>query len=236
MASPPGANRVSDVLHRGAHAVVNHVRRAPATHAYVFTLLVTTAVVHTLDRRVADELLRQVSTNLYEMGRDALRVLLLSAFLLDGPQWLSQVLLVSIVVGTLERRIGTSPMIVLVTVGHFGATLVTTAGIWANVRFGHSGGDLVRAVDVGASYVMFAAAGAVVMGLGRWRRSAQVGLALEVGVPLALRHTFTDAGHVAAAAIGASFVVVLAAASLHAVPRQPTSAGGDPQHGRDTVT
>ena len=94
MASPPGANRVSDVLHRGAHAVVNHVRRAPATHAYVFTLLVTTAVVHTLDRRVADELLRQVSTNLYEMGRDALRVLLLSGnggiILFEDPEALVQ--------------------------------------------------------------------------------------------------------------------------------------------------
>ena len=61
-------------------------------------------------------------------------MLFLSAFLLDGGRWITQVGLFSLVYGAVERWAGSWRWLAVVVVGHVGATLVTTVGIWADVR------------------------------------------------------------------------------------------------------
>ena len=100
---------------------------------------------------MATELLRRLSTNLYEMSRDAFRVRLLSTFLLDGSHWFREVVLVSVGLGSLERRVGTTRAVAVAVVGYGGATLVTTVGIWVNVWFRARRGALGTNDDVGAS-------------------------------------------------------------------------------------
>ena len=226
------AGRGLAAARRAPAALVNHVRRSPATHVYLFVLLVTTAVLDTVDARLATALLRQLSTNLREMSRDAFRVLLLSAFLLDGSHWFREVAMVSVVLGSLERRVGTMRAVAVAAVGHVGATLVTTVGIWANVSFGHGGGALVRTIDVGASYVLLAGAGALVMRIRKWPGLARALLVVWVVVPFAQGHSFTDAGHLAAACIGATFIEVIDPTGA----RKTRSPGaGFTQHGRTTT-
>ena len=63
--------RLRGLAYRVGHAVRTWVVRAPGTHVYLFALLVTTQTVHSLHPTLATELLRNTSTNLFQMGRNA---------------------------------------------------------------------------------------------------------------------------------------------------------------------
>jgi hypothetical protein len=149
-------------------------------------------------------LLRQVSTNLEQMGRSTVRVLVLSAFLLGGSSIVIPVLMFAFVYVPLERCVGTWQWLTVVVVGHVGATLVTTFGIWADVRSHRGTTALVQAIDVGPSYGLMAAAGYLLAGL-RWARVRAATLLLFVGylaLPFMGTASFTDSGHAAAGCIG----------------------------------
>ena len=194
-----------------ATAVRRWVVRAPGTHVYLLVLLVTTAPVRSLHPVLATALLREVSTNLTQMGRSAGRVLFLSAFLLDGGRWITQVVLFSLVYAPVERWAGSWRWLAVVVAGHVGATLVTTVGIWADVRSNRGAVQLADTIDVGVSYGFYAVAAFGTFGLGRrWMRiAARVALAGVLGRALVTRHTFTDMGHVAAMCIGGAMYIVL---------------------------
>jgi hypothetical protein len=188
-----------------------YLHAAPGTHVYLLILLVTTTTVRSLHPALAEQLLRQLSTNLTQMGRSAGRVLVLSAFLLDGGRWLTQVVLFTAVYVPLERWVGTARWFLIVAAGHVGATLVTTVGIWADVRSNRGGLALSRSIDVGTSYGFFAAAGFLVFAFRSvaLRVVYGVGLGGFLGYQMARTHTFTDAGHVAAVVIGAALFLLL---------------------------
>ncbi len=188
-----------------AQAVKRYVTRAPGTHIYLLVLLVTTATVRSLNDELASQLLRQLSTNLYQMGRSAGRVLLLSAFLLDGGRWWLQAAILTVFFVPVERVFGTSRWLITVLVGHVGATLVTTVGIWADARYNRAALSLTRTIDVGASYGLFAAAGLLTFAVRRpWKFVYAAGLWGYLAFTLGTRHSFTDAGHFSAVCIGAS--------------------------------
>ena len=110
-------------------------RRSPGTLIYLLMLLVATAVVRSTSPSLSNELLREVSTNLTQMGRSTGRVLLLlSGFLIAGSSQVIVALWFALVYAPLERWVGTWRWLAVVVVGHVGATLVTTFGIWADVR------------------------------------------------------------------------------------------------------
>ncbi len=186
-------------------------RRSPGTHIYLLVLLVTTAVVRSTSPSLSNDLLRQVSTNLYQMGRAAGRVLLLSGFLIGSSSTLVVVVWFAVVYVPLERWIGTWLWLAIVAVGHVGATLVTTVGVWADVRNHRGTTALVQAIDVGPSYGLFAAAGFVVLGVPRtWLRLALVAALVALLVfPFLNGSTFTDTGHAAAACIGAAMWLLM---------------------------
>jgi len=68
---------------------------------------VTTLMQRGLDETTATRVLRQASTNLFQMTRDAPRVLFLSAFLPDHGRLLVDLVLFTLVMVPVERWIGT---------------------------------------------------------------------------------------------------------------------------------
>jgi hypothetical protein len=179
------------------------VSAAPATHILLLILLITTLLLRGLDGQVANQVLRDQSTNLVRMTTDAPRVLFLSAFLLDSGNVIFEFAKVLLVLVPLERIVGTSRAVAVFAAGHVGATIVTTVGIWWQVRSGSAARGLVYPVDVGVSYGLMAGAGALVWCFRRRGVFLLAGLLVAFTVArLVAFGTFTDWGHAAALAIG----------------------------------
>lgn len=180
------------------------VRSAPVTYGYLAVLVVTTWVLASASGRLSNKLLLAQSTNLHQLARDPVRVLISSAFWLPGT--FSLVLwaaLLSLVLAPMERRIGSWRLGIVFAIGHVGATLLTAAGLWAALRFDTVEQAVVNARDVGASYGLLAAAAAMTYLLApRLRLGYAVLLLAGVVAAAALSHTFTDFGHLLAALLG----------------------------------
>ena len=143
---------------------------APGTHILLLILAVTTLVLRSVDAPTATRILRHQSTNLFQMSRDAPRVLVLSAFLLDNGRLLMEAAMFTLVLAPVERWVGTYRWLATFAAGHVGATLATTVGIWLQVREEGAGRSLLYPVDVGVSYGVAAVAGVLVYRLRRpWR-------------------------------------------------------------------
>jgi len=180
------------------------IRSAPMTSGYAAILFVTTWVLASSRGRLADRLLLAQSTNLHQLTRDPIRVLINSAFWLSGT-WtlLVWVALLMLVVAPVERRIGSLRTGLVFWVGHVGATLLTAAGLWTALRLDTVEQSVVNAKDVGPSYGFLAVAGALTYLLAPRLRLAYAGV-LIVGVVavVAFSHTFTDFGHLLSLLLG----------------------------------
>jgi hypothetical protein len=202
---------VRERAHGVGRRVADYLAKAPGTHILLLIVMITTLMQRGLDETTATRVLRQASTNLVHMTRDAPRVLFLSAFLLDHGHLLVEVVLFTLVMVPVERWIGTYRWMGVFAAGHVGATLATTVGIWLQVRSGSAGSNLVYPVDVGVSYGLYAVAAVLPR---RLPRPADV-IVLGIIVGLALRGvvmsgTFTDWGHAAAVAIGLALAPLVA--------------------------
>jgi hypothetical protein len=181
------------------------VRRfAPATCAYVLILVGTTAFLTSSSERSDDRLLFAVSTNLHQLARVPIRVLIASAFWTSG--WWNLALWIALfaaILAPVERRVGWRRTAATFAAGHLGATLIVATGLWIGIQFGIVDHADVFARDVGASYGFFAVAAlAGYLIVPRYRIGY---LALIIGyvvVHATLSHTFTDFGHLSAVAIG----------------------------------
>jgi len=183
-------------------AGADYLAAAPGTHILLLILAVTTLVLRGVDAPTTTRILRHQSTNLFQMSRDAPRVLVLSAFLLDNGRLLSEAVLFTLVLAPVERWIGTYRWLATFAAGHVGATLATTIGIWLQVREG-AGRSLVYPVDVGVSYGLAAVAGVLVYRLRRPLAVAWLALvAVDIGWAVIGTGTFTDWGHLVAFGIG----------------------------------
>ena len=195
-------------------AVADYLAAAPGTHVLLLILAVTTLVLRSVDAPTATRILRHQSTNLFQMSRDAPRVLVLSAFLLDSGRLVSQALTFTLVLAPVERWVGTYRWLATFAAGHIGATLATTVGIWLQVREG-AGASLLYPVDVGVSYGVAAVAGVLVY---RLPRLLAVGWAafmtVDIGRAVVGTGTFTDWGHLVAFGIRRRVLVALGAGLL----------------------
>ena len=190
---------------RARRAAAGYVAKAPGTHVLLLIVTVTTLMQRGLDETTATRVLRQASTNLFQMTRDAPRVLFLSAFLLDHGHLLVELVLFTLVMVPVERWIGTYRWLGVFAAGHVGATLATTVGIWIQVRSGSAGNDLVYPIDVGVSYGLYAVAAILPRRLPR--PAAEIVVAILIGITLrgvVTSGTYTEWGHAAAVAIGFS--------------------------------
>jgi rhomboid family protein len=187
-----------------APAVGGYLRTTPVTCVYAFVLLITTWVLQTSSARVANQLLLERSTNLYQLARDPVRVIVESAFWLSSTwqvfPWLA---LLFAIVAFAERRVGSLRVVGVLAAGHVGATLLTAAGLWLALRADAIERSVVYARDVGPSYAFFAAAAFLTYLLPRRLRAPYAAILLAYGCATAVvSTTFTDFGHLLAIGIG----------------------------------
>jgi hypothetical protein len=176
----------------------------PVTCAYLLVLTATTAVLSISSERTDDQLLFGASTNLHQLARIPIRVLIASAFWTVG--WRELALWAALflaILAPVERHLGWRRMTLTFAAGHVGGTLIVAAGLWVGVKLGTVGRADAVALDVGASYGFFAVAAlaAYLLAL-RYRLTYVAVMVGYVAARAALFHTFTDFGHLTAVAIG----------------------------------
>ncbi|WP_245668670.1 rhomboid-like protein [Nocardia xishanensis] len=191
------------LLRRILPAIRRHLGAAPASTAYAFTLFVTWWTLRGLGEAVQHRLILSASTNLANMRRDPVQVLVASAFWTEGKfPWLT-ILEFLVVMAAAERWLGTGRWILLFATGHIGATLITVTGISRAIDRGLIPLRVAIAPDVGASYGFTAVLAAMAF---RFRGVVRALWATTLVVVLAaaiwIGPTFTDYGHLCAALIG----------------------------------
>jgi hypothetical protein len=193
-------------LHRGPAWLGAYLRAAPATLIYLFTLLVTQLTLSTVDDHLGQKLLISESTNLANMARVPLQVLIGSAFWLDSSPVVTYVALATllIVMAALEHWLGTGRWLVTVLTGHLGATLLTLVVTTCLLRRGLLSPAVAHASDVGASYALLTALGLLVHRLPRLRHrlGLAVAAAVGLGVVLVADQEIADLGHLLSFLIG----------------------------------
>ena len=199
----PGTAAIGRWWRRVRPSVVAYVLGSPATFLYLFVLTITTWVLLGLTSDIVDSILHEHSTNLDQLRTNPVRVLIRSAFWVDGYLLLVWVVLFALVLAPAERWLGTVRWLVVFVAGHVGATLSTAAGLWLAIRWRLAPSSLSNVVDVGVSYGFAALAAIFTYRLpppGRWYWA--VGLLAVTGGAAIIGGTFTDFGHLAAVIIG----------------------------------
>lgn len=180
------------------------VRAAPVTTTYLLVLAATSTAFSLTSTRSRDRLLFDLSTNLHQLARVPVRVLVASAFWLGGwSQLLLWAVLLLAVLAPVERRLGSRRTLIAFAIGHIGATLVVAAGLLVALRLGAVDPLVERARDVGASYGFLAVAALATYLLPRaLRLPYAVLLSGCILFLVATSGSFTDFGHLTAVAIG----------------------------------
>lgn len=194
--------------------------RIPATICLLVAVTVSTAVVAGLPEGAARRVILSQSTNLHELGRHPLRVLVVSAFLIGEPVHLPLVVLAGLLLATVEWWLGTARWVGVFAAGHVGATLLTAAAIWVGLQLRVADPDLERATDVGVSYGFAALAAVLAFRLPRrWRALYAAALVGAAVAGVLVWGGFTDFGHLLAVGIG---FAVQRAATRRAPRPEPT--------------
>ncbi|MFI6866705.1 rhomboid-like protein [Nocardia sp. NPDC050406] len=188
---------------RARRALRDHLAGAPASVAYAFTLFVTWWTLRGASELTGDRLIFSASTNLANMRRDPIQVLVASAFWVDGPFPWEFIIVFLVVMAAAERWLGTLRWIFVFASGHIGATLITVTGIAHAVDRHVIPLRVAVASDVGPSYGISAVLAALTFRLRGWPRWAWLALLVLIyGAAMVDGRTFTDYGHVLALLIG----------------------------------
>lgn len=181
----------------------------PFTFWYLVVLLATTGLQHLLGESLSTRLLELASTDAHNLWHRPVASLISSALWLGDDGWPVYVIIFTVAVAPLERRIGSGWTFAVFASGHVFATLATELPVMWAIAEGllpHTDG---RWLDIGVSYGFFATAGALVPVIARRFRVWAV-LAIEAGIaviylidaPGTLGAIVTLAGHLIAAHIG----------------------------------
>jgi hypothetical protein len=195
-----------DVLGRAPAQVWGYLRTAPGTLIYLFTLQVTQLTLDTVDDHLGQRLLISESTNLFNMARVPVQVLIGSAFWIDSSTLVSCGALAALlaVLVPLERWLGTGRWLVALATGHIGATLLTLVVTTCLLRHGLLSPAVAHAADVGVSYALLAGFGLLVHRLPRRRYRLVVAVLATVvlAVVLVKDQEIADLGHLLGFLIG----------------------------------
>ncbi|UGT63453.1 rhomboid-like protein [Nocardia asteroides] len=216
--------RAPGLARRIGPALRAHFAGAPASTAYVFTLLVTWWTLRGLSPQAERALILSASTNLHNMRENPIQVLVASAFWTEGgfPYWVLPQFLV--VTAFAERRLGTARWIALFAVGHVGATLLTVTAISYGIDHGVIPYRVAVAADVGSSYGATAIMAAMSFLFRGGLRLVWAGTLVAVlAAAYWIGPTFTDYGHLCAAGIG-----LVAGAAGSAFQRRRARRAGQP--------
>ncbi|MGZ2359200.1 hypothetical protein LRE75_21235 [Streptomyces sp. 372A] len=179
------------------------IRSAPGTYLWLTALFVTTVIVHQMSPAFEEEFLRRRSTNIHELSRHPVRVLIASAFWIDSGQWLPYAALYTVFHAPAERRLGTPRWLAVAATAHVLATLVSEGILAWAIRRGHAPPSAADTLDVGVSYALAGVVAVLTYYVPRpWRPVYLFAVLVIYAVPLITRPTFTDIGHLAAALIG----------------------------------
>ncbi|WP_174575606.1 rhomboid-like protein [Nocardia miyunensis] len=218
---------------RALRAARDHLGAAPAACAYAFTLFVTWWTLRGISDVAGHRLILSLSTNLHNMRREPVQVLVASAFWTeDGFPW-GTILGFLIVMAFAERWLGTVRWILVFASGHVGATLIVATGLAYAVQHQLIPMKVAHAADVGTSYGFSAVLAALAFHLpGLARIVWAVGLTGWYVLGVWRGRTFTDYGHLIAvligfAAGGIALLISLRLERLSARRRAATPAGPD---------
>ncbi|MFD4635343.1 rhomboid-like protein [Streptomyces sp. NPDC058284] len=189
---------------RGAiRGIASYVRSAPGTYIWLVVLFVTTVAMRHMSPEFEADFLRQRSTNIHELSRNPVRVLISSAFWIDGGGWLPYAVLYTVFHASAERWLGTRRWLAVAVPAHVLATLVSEGVLALAVHHGAAPRSSVNTLDVGVSYAL---AGVVAVLTYRvptpWRYGYLLVVLAVYGTPLITGRTFTDLGHFTSALIG----------------------------------
>ena len=185
------------------NSLVRGVTSAPLTYAWLLVILITTRVQRSAGRRGSRRIQRSHSTNLRRLRDEPSRVLTTSLFWLDGRQWWPYAPVFVGIVAPAERRLRWWRWLLVGGAAHVIGTYVGQGYLRATIRMGRAPRRLVAARDVGVSYFVLGAAGALT-GYARrpWRSRVQVVTAAALAGNVAVRPTYTEVGHLTAFLVG----------------------------------
>ncbi|MFE1925625.1 rhomboid-like protein [Streptomyces asoensis] len=185
---------------RGVRA---YVRSAPGTSVWLTVLFVTTVALHHMSPEFEQEFLRRRSTNLHELSRHPVRVLVASAMWTDGGSWLPYVVLYSVFHARAERWLGTARWLAVCAAAHVLATLLSEGMLAKAIRDGLAPRSAADTLDVGVSYALSGVVAVLVYRIRPpWRYGYLAGVAVLYTVPLVAAPTFTDFGHFVSFLVG----------------------------------
>lgn len=204
--------------------VLHQVRRCDLAVVYALVVLGLTIAVNLRPAPLRAQFVEQSSTNLANLRRQPLHVLVVSAFVI--PAWRGLTILAPLVLafGAAQRWVGRLATVVVAVIGHVGATLFVAILLTAGLTRGRLARSVIHAPDVGVSYGLACVAAFLTARLpARWRWPYLGLLAAYFCLPLLLHPTFTAVGHTTALLLGLG-LALLAARAAAAGP-QPAGAG-----------
>ncbi|MFD9395848.1 rhomboid-like protein [Streptomyces sp. NPDC060000] len=180
-----------------------YVRRAPGTYVWLTILFFTTVALHHMSPEFEQEFLRQRSTNIHELSRHPVRVLVASAMWIDGGHWLPYAVLYSVFHAQAEHRLGTARWLAVCAAAHVLATLLSEGALAKAIRDGLAPQSAANTLDVGVSYALSGVVAVLVYRIRPpWRYGYLAGVLVFYAVPLVAGPTFTDFGHFVSVLIG----------------------------------
>lgn len=187
---------------------------------YALILIIVALVLEFGPDSWRDQVVSFSSTNLANLRRRPIMVLIFSAFIIPSVSglWL-QIPLVLVTFGAVERWIGRAATIVVAVFGHVGATLMVGVLLVTGITHGLVDPSIRHADDVGVSYGVVALAGLFTVRLngGRVRLIYACALSAFFLSVLLISKAFSDLGHLLAWVIGLALALLVTAARRQAL-------------------
>jgi hypothetical protein len=184
-------------------ALLARLARVWVTLTYAAILTVVSLVLSRLDPALQDRVIEAASTNLHNLGHGRIDTLVTSAFIADaGPEWeWVPGLVFLLAVG--ELLWASKRLMVALALGHVGATLLVAGYLVVAVERGWLPMDVAYEADVGMSYCVAGALGALAPAIPRACRLAWIGWWLGVASLVVVVTTdFAYLGHLVALVLG----------------------------------
>ncbi|MBC3843972.1 hypothetical protein GXW82_38545 [Streptacidiphilus sp. 4-A2] len=186
-------------LARAAVLVARYVRSAPGNFIWLFILGINTFALV----RVPPLLLISISTNLDELSRHPVKVLVASAFWTATPSFVLWFLIFNVFSVPVERWLGTLRWLAVIALAHILATLISEGAVAYLIDAGDLPYRTTHTIDIGVSYALSGAVGVLTWALARPLRWYYLGVAtLFYALLLSFGTNFTNLGHLSAFLIG----------------------------------
>jgi hypothetical protein len=191
--------------HGAARFVVSWVRSTPGTHIWLLFLAVNSGILAVVSPSVRSFLLHHNSTNLIELRKHPIRVLIVSALWIEVPSGIAlYFVLYELVHAHAERWLGTPRWLAVAAIAHIGATLISQKAVLMGIDYDQLPRSLVHTVDIGVSYGLAGVVGVLTYRVPRpwcWLYAAGA-LGFFTYPLLSAERSYTDLGHFTAVLLG----------------------------------